>query len=104
ESGVGPEPMVFVQTYHTALALARHGHGVAVVDSCTALSAPEEMDVVPLRPSIRVPLYAARPASMPASVAARAFTRAVQQALRDLLDGGDATPSTRSSASPRKRR
>jgi DNA-binding transcriptional LysR family regulator len=86
DAGLGLQSAVSVQTYHTALALARHGHGIAIVDACTALSAsPREMDVVPLRPAVRVPLYAARPAARPASVALRAFTRAVQQALQELL-------------------
>src|SRR5438105_604638 len=101
DAGIGQHSSVSVQTYHTALALARHGHGVAIVDACTALSAsPRELDVVPLRPAIRVPLYAARPAARPASVAVRGFTRAVQQALLELLPAGAATPASAPPAAP----
>lgn len=105
DAGVGQQSNVSVQTYHTALALARHGHGVAIVDACTALSAStREMDVMPLRPSTRVPLYAVRPAARPASVATRAFTRAVQQALQELLPAGAWAPAAAPPAAPSRKR
>jgi DNA-binding transcriptional LysR family regulator len=86
DAGAGLQAAVSVQTYHAALALARHGHGVAIVDECTALSAAEsELDVLPLRPRIAVPVHAVRPSAKPGSVAVDGFTRAVRQVLRDAL-------------------
>ena len=86
DAGAGLESHVSVQTYHAALALARHGPGAAVGDACTALSAAGTgVDVLPLNPGIRVPVHALRPGSKPGSVAARAFTRAVQQVLQEAL-------------------
>ena len=87
DAGVGLSSPITVQTYHAALALARYGLGVALVDGCTALSADEKwVDVLPLDPAIPVSIHAARPASRPTSVAVRAFTRAVQQVLADALE------------------
>jgi DNA-binding transcriptional LysR family regulator len=105
EAAVGQVSNVSVQTYQTALSLARHGHGVAIVDACTALSAsPREMDVVPLRPAMRVPLQAVRPAARAASVATRNFTRAVQQALQELLaDRAEASAPGRAERPSRKK-
>jgi DNA-binding transcriptional LysR family regulator len=105
EAGVGQSPGVSVQTYQTALSLARHGHGVAILDACTALSAnPRELDVVPLRPSLRVPLHAVRPAARAASVVVRDFTRAVQQALQELLARSGAAPAAAPAAQPSRKR
>src|SRR6185369_14935177 len=87
DAGVGLSSPITVQTYHAALALARHGLGVALVDGCTALSADERwVDVLALDPAIPVSIHAARPASRPSSVAVRAFTRAVQQVLAEALE------------------
>jgi DNA-binding transcriptional LysR family regulator len=84
DAGAGLDSKVSVQTYHGALALARHGHGAAIVDGCTAMSAVRnEVDVLPLEPRIAVPVHALLPASKPASVVVRAFMRAVQQVLAD---------------------
>ena len=89
DAGLSYQSTLSVQTYQTALALARHGHGVAIVDACTALSASREMNVLPLQPAIRVPLQAARPAAQALSVPVRGFIRAVQHALAALLPGGN---------------
>jgi DNA-binding transcriptional LysR family regulator len=90
EAGVGLASTITVQTYHSALSLARHGLGVALVDGCTALSAdPARVDVVPLAPAIPVAIQAARPATGPHSVPVRAFTRAVQQVLAEAFGASD---------------
>jgi len=86
EAGVGLQLPLTVQTYHAALALAHHGLGVALVDTCTAASADlTRVDVLPLEPQIPVPVQALRPAGKPGSVAARAFVRCVQQTLAEVL-------------------
>jgi DNA-binding transcriptional LysR family regulator len=82
EAGVGLEFGITVQTYHAALALAHHGLGVALVDTCTACSADiSRVDVLALEPLIPVPIKALQPAGKPGSVAVRAFTLCFQQAL-----------------------
>ena len=95
EAGLATRSSVTVQTYHAALALALHGHGVAVVDSVTALSAPAaRVQVLPLRPRIAVGLQLLRAAGRPASVMAQAFARSVQQVLEAVghLSPGKAGP------------
>jgi DNA-binding transcriptional LysR family regulator len=70
EAGVGLEFHITVQTYHSALALAHHGLGVAVIDTCTAASADlSRVDVLELEPLIPVPIKALLPAGKPGSVA-----------------------------------
>ena len=82
EAGVGLDFSITVQTYHSALALAHHGLGVALVDSCTAVSADlSRVDVLALDPLIPVPVKALLPAGKPGSVTVRAFIRCFQQAL-----------------------
>jgi DNA-binding transcriptional LysR family regulator len=82
EAGVGLQSVVTVQTYHAALALAHHGIGVALVDSCTAVSADaSKVAVLPLEPSISVPIRALSPVQRPSSLLASAMSRCVQQAL-----------------------
>ena len=82
ESGVGLQFHITVQTYHSALALAHHGLGVALVDTCTAASADHtRVDVLALEPLIAVPIKALLPAGKPASVAVRAFVRCFEQAI-----------------------
>ena len=44
DAGIGQHSSVSVQTYHTALALARHGHGVAIVN----VEDPKDCAIVPL--------------------------------------------------------
>ncbi len=82
EAGVGLQSVVTVQTYHAALALAHHGVGIALVDSCTAVSADRsKVLVLPLEPQLIVPIHALRPANRPSSLLALAMTRCMQQAL-----------------------
>jgi DNA-binding transcriptional LysR family regulator len=82
EAGVGLDIGITVQTYHSALALAHHGLGVALVDSCTATSVDaKRVDVLALEPLIPVPIKALLPAAKPASVAVKAFVHCFQQAL-----------------------
>ena len=82
EAGVGLQAVVTVQTYHAALALAHHGVGIALVDSCTAVSADRsKVLVLPLEPQLIVPIHALRPANRPNSLLALAMTRCMQQAL-----------------------
>ncbi len=83
EAGVGLTFNITVQTYHSALALAHHGVGVALVDTCTAASADRgRVDVLELEPLIPVPIKALLPAGKPGSVAVRAFVKCFEQALR----------------------
>ena len=82
EAGVNLKANITVQTYHSALALAHHGLGVALVDSCTATSADKsQVDVLDLEPLIPVPVRALLPSGKPGSVAVRAFVRCFEQAL-----------------------
>ena len=82
EAKVGLQIGITVQTYHSALALAHHGLGIAIVDSCTAASAdPARVDVLTLDPLIVVPIKALFPVGRPGSVAVRAFVRCFEQAL-----------------------
>ena len=82
EAGAGLEFKIVVQTYHSALALAHHGLGVALIDTCTAASADlTRVDVLALEPLIPVPIKALFPAGKPGSVAVRAFVRCFEQAL-----------------------
>lgn len=82
EAGVGLQFGITVQTYHSALALAHHGLGIAIVDSCTAVSADlARVEVLALDPEILVPVKALQPAGKPGSVAVRAFVRCFEQAL-----------------------
>ncbi len=82
EAEVGLAFNITVQTYHSALALAHHGLGVALVDTCTATSADlSRVDVLELEPLIPVPIKALLPAGKPGSVAVRAFVRCFEQAL-----------------------
>ncbi|OOG35847.1 LysR family transcriptional regulator [Polaromonas sp. A23] len=82
EAEVGLDIAITVQTYHSALALAHHGLGVALVDSCTAASVDlKRVDVLALEPLIAVPIKALLPAAKPASVAVKSFVHCFQQAL-----------------------
>jgi DNA-binding transcriptional LysR family regulator len=77
-----------VQTYHSALALAHHGLGVALVDACTAISADRsKVDVLTLEPQIAVPINALRPIHRPSSLLASAITRCMQDAVKEALGG-----------------
>ncbi|MDR0260695.1 MAG: LysR family transcriptional regulator [Comamonas sp.] len=82
ESNAGLDHFVTVQTYHTALAMAHHGLGVAMVDGCTALSADtSKVDVLPLAPGLQVPVNAIRAVSQPQSLLVKAITREMQKVL-----------------------
>lgn len=82
ESGVGLSHFVTVQTYHTALSMAHHGLGVAMVDGCTALSADlSKVDVLPLQPELQIPVNAIRSAAQPNSLLVKAITREMQKVL-----------------------
>ena len=86
EAEVGLESDITVQTYHSALALAHHGIGVALVDSCTAVSADlTRVDVLTLEPLIAVPVKALLPAGKPGSVAVRAFVKCFQQVVAQVV-------------------
>jgi DNA-binding transcriptional LysR family regulator len=85
EAGVGLQSTVTVQTYHAALALAHHGLGIALIDSCAGLSAdPSRATVLALDTEIAVPVLALVHAQRPSSVAAEALGRCVQQALQEV--------------------
>jgi len=78
-------PVVTVQTYHVALALAQHGMGVALVDGCTAASADRtRVDVLPVVPAITTGVHALRAAQRAQPLTVRAFTRSLQQALQQV--------------------
>lgn len=85
ENEAGLKPVMTVQTYHVALALAHHGVGVALVDGCTTASADRSrVDVLALVPAIPVTVKALRPTARPNSLVSRAFTRCMAQALAQL--------------------
>jgi DNA-binding transcriptional LysR family regulator len=86
ELGVGLQSMMTVQTYHSALALAHHGLGLALVDACTALSADRtKVDVLILEPQIAVLVKSLRPIDRPSSLLASAMTLCMQQAVEAAL-------------------
>ena len=83
EAGISLKSNITVQTYHSALALAHHGLGVALVDTCTAASADKSLvDVLDLEPLLPVPIKALLPAGKPGSVAVRAFVKCFEQSLK----------------------
>lgn len=85
DSGTGLRAVMTVQTYHVALALAHHGVGVALVESCTAASADlSKVDVLTLFPMVPTGVNLLRAATRTPSVLARNFTRCMKQALSDL--------------------
>ena len=48
-----------VQTYHTALTLAEHGFGIAIVDNFTASGATTpSLNILRLTPQVRIPITA----------------------------------------------
>jgi len=84
DSGAGLQEVMTVQTYHVALALAHHGVGVAMVESCTAASADlSKVDVLKLEPAVPTTVRMLRPTARPNSLTTRAFTRCMQQALQE---------------------
>lgn len=84
EADVGLQVGITVQTYHSALALAHHGLGIAIIDSCSAMSADlSRVDVLTLAPLIGVPVKAVLPLARPGSVAVRAFVRCFELTLAE---------------------
>lgn len=74
-----------VQTYHAALAMAQHGLGLTLVESCTAASADRgRVDVLAVDPPIPTTIHALRPAACPNSLIARCFTQCFKQALVEM--------------------
>lgn len=87
EAGVGLQTAFTVQTYHAALALAHHGHAVAVIDTCTAASADRsKVDVLALAPRIAVPIQSLRPVNRPSSLLASAMTQCMRRAVVETLE------------------
>lgn len=75
-------PVMVVQTYHVALALAHHGVGVAIVEACTAQSADgNRVEVLAFEPAVQTFVHALRPSARPHSQLVRAFTDCMRQAL-----------------------
>lgn len=82
EAQVNLSSVLYVQTYHTALAFAHHGLGVAFVDGFTALSADvSKVDVLELSPSILFPVKSLHPIKRPNSMLVTAITRCMQEAM-----------------------
>ncbi len=76
------QPVIVVQTYHVALALAHRGVGVAIVEACTAQSADlSRVEVLAFEPAVQTHVYALRPLARPHSQLVRAFTDCMRQAL-----------------------
>ncbi len=81
------QPVIVVQTYHVALALAHRGVGVAIVEACTAQSADlSRVEVLPFEPAVQTHVYALRPLARPHSQLVRAFTECMRQALVPVAD------------------
>lgn len=81
------QPVIVVQTYHVALALAHRGVGVAIVEACTAQSADlGKVDVLAFEPAVQTHVYALRPLARPHSQLARAFTDCMREALAHMPD------------------
>ena len=82
EADVRLQVDITMQTYHSALTLAHHALGIALVDTTTAASADlTRVEVLSLEPAIAVPVKALLPAGKPGSVAVRAFIGCFKQAL-----------------------
>nr|MBP6754033.1 hypothetical protein [Alicycliphilus sp.] len=91
EAVPGLQPVMVVQTYHVALALAHHGVGAAIVEACTAQSADRSrVDVLALEPQVLTFVHALRPSARPHSQLVRAFTRCMRQALEQMPGALDA--------------
>ena len=87
------QPVIVVQTYHVALALAHRGVGVAIVEACTAQSADlSRVDVLAFEPAVQTHVYAVRPLARPHSQLVRAFTDCMRQALAHMPGARSAVP------------
>ena len=77
---------ITVQTHHTALCLAEHGFGPAIVDVFTAACHQTgELDVVMLEPELPVHLTALKPREEQEVVLSNYFIECVQQAAREIV-------------------
>ncbi len=75
-------PKIVVQTHHVALAMAHQGLGIALIEGCTAANADlDRVDVIPVQPSLHIPVLAAWSSSRPTHLASKAFTQCMQKAL-----------------------
>lgn len=85
------QPVIVVQTYHVALALAHRGVGVAIVEACTAQSADlSKVEVLAFEPAVQTSVYALRPLARPHSQLVRAFTDCMRQVLAQMPDARSA--------------
>ncbi|HQY38697.1 MAG TPA: LysR substrate-binding domain-containing protein [Giesbergeria sp.] len=102
------QPVMVVQTYHVALALAHHGVGVAIVEACTAQSADKSrVEVLALEPMVQTFVHALRPSARPHSQLVRAFTDCMRLALGQVpgtLAGSPSASPKGSQARPAVRR
>lgn len=91
--GVEFDARLTAHSYHTAVALARQGLGVALVDSFTACAAQQHVALpcVPLEPAIPVTVYAVRLQEAPTS----ALLRNLVECVRDALQHEEAPASPR---------
>lgn len=86
--GLALASSVLAHNYQTAVAMARHGLGIALVDSFTAaaslaqVAADPTLRCAPLRPRIAVSVHALRPAGAASSALVEHLVQEVQQALR----------------------
>lgn len=88
--GIVLQPAALAHTYQTAIALARRGVGVALVDSFTASLAEPEGGAaaarrrrrLPLRPSLPVRVHALRPVGAPSNALVDPLVEAVRQLLQ----------------------
>jgi DNA-binding transcriptional LysR family regulator len=85
DADAGLRGIMSVQTYHVALALAHHGVGVALVESCTAMSADRtKVDVLTLTPTVAVPIHALRSSNRANSLIVKTFTKCMTQAIAQI--------------------
>jgi len=79
---VAPHEVASVSTYYVAAALVRRGIGVAIVDAYTGMAmASEDVDVLPLAPSLAFAVHAVWLEDRPLSKLALGFVKLVGQAL-----------------------
>lgn len=79
---------ITVQTYQTALSLAEHGFGPALVDEFTAANLRDSrLETLQLEPEIPVQLVALRPHAAVAQAACDHFMNCVRDAASEMLQG-----------------
>jgi DNA-binding transcriptional LysR family regulator len=80
------DPVVSVRFARTACSLVAAGVGVAFVDQLTAASvAQQNIDTIPIRPPLRIPVSIATPLHRPVSTAADNFAAAVAATLKSAV-------------------